>query len=69
MSAASGLGFIVGGDDVSNLETRFIEVHRLVAEHKAHETSPERNKLLFHDTLTLPDVVVDVNWVRKLTSS
>lgn len=62
VSAAGGLGFIAGGDDVSGLERKLNEAEHLVTEHKAHQGSPDANHLLFHTTPSLPVRVGVINW-------
>ncbi|OGE54447.1 hypothetical protein PENARI_c006G02011 [Penicillium arizonense] len=62
VSAAGGLGFIAGGEDVSGLENKLSEAARLVAEHKARRGSPDDNSLLFHNSSSLPVGIGVINW-------
>jgi nitronate monooxygenase len=62
VSAAGGLGFIAGGDDCSDLEKKFEEAKRLVADQKTQSGSPSDNPLLLHTESTLPVGVGFLNW-------
>ncbi|GKZ27825.1 hypothetical protein AbraCBS73388_005768 [Aspergillus brasiliensis] len=66
VSGAGGLGFIAGGDDVSNLEAKLIEAQELVVAHKAREASPDKSRLLLHEDSTLPVGVGVINWGADL---
>ncbi|OJK02308.1 hypothetical protein ASPACDRAFT_76709 [Aspergillus aculeatus ATCC 16872] len=66
VSGAGGLGFIAGGDDVSNLESKLVEAQRLVAARKARNLSPDQNRVLLHDDSTLPVGVGVINWGADL---
>ncbi|KAL4886853.1 hypothetical protein BJY04DRAFT_176709 [Aspergillus karnatakaensis] len=62
VSAAGGLGFIAGGDDVSTLEAKLIRAQSLVAQYNARQTSPDDNRLVLNEGQTLPVGVGLINW-------
>ncbi|KAJ6067298.1 uncharacterized protein N7446_004335, partial [Penicillium canescens] len=61
-SAAGGIGFIPGGDNVSGLENKLSEAARLATEHEARRGFPDENSLLFHNSSSLPVGIGVINW-------
>ncbi|GLA99823.1 hypothetical protein AtubIFM57143_008524 [Aspergillus tubingensis] len=66
VSAAGGIGFIAGGNDVSNLDSKFQKAEQLVKEYKAAEGSPDQNRLQLYDGPNLPVGVGFLSWGADL---
>ncbi|GKZ33784.1 hypothetical protein AbraIFM66950_003821 [Aspergillus brasiliensis] len=62
VSAAGGLGFIAGGNDVSSLESKFQRAEQLVKDYKSAGGSPNENRLQLYNGPTLPVGVGFLSW-------
>ncbi|RDK42269.1 oxidoreductase [Aspergillus phoenicis ATCC 13157] len=62
VSAAGGIGFIAGGNDVSNLESKFQKAEQLAKEYKAAGGSLDQNSLQLYEGPNLPVGVGFLSW-------
>ncbi|PWY95966.1 inosine monophosphate dehydrogenase [Aspergillus sclerotioniger CBS 115572] len=66
VSAAGGIGFVAGGNDVSNLERKFQRAEQLIKDYKAAAAAegnlPTNNSLQFYNGPNLPIGVGFLNW-------